>query len=67
VLGLFSYAHARIAENGIWSDDDWYDNTTELGAMNGVPYSDDATVSRRITSPMAVDGDVLNYMDFSNV
>jgi len=33
----------------------------------GEPYSDDSATERRIISPVALDGDVLNYRDFDNV
>ena len=53
---LSSWANAAIAENGLWTDNDWYDQDNKIGVVNGIPYSLDAKVSRRITSPLTVDG-----------
>ena len=56
---LFSgLANAAIARDGIWTNYDWYDETLKVGVRNGVVYSNDADVSRRITSPLSVDGSV---------
>ena len=62
---LLNWASAAIAENGIWTNNDWYDNALQIGVRNGQPYSNDNTESRRITSPLSVDGDI-NNMDYNN-
>ena len=66
---LLNWASAAIAENGIWTNNDWYDDNLKLGVRNGQPYSNDATQSRRITSPISIDGDINNmdYHNFANV
>ena len=65
---LTSFANAAIAENGLWTNNDWYDETMKIGVTNGVPYSNDAKVHRRITSPLTVDGFVDNdYLTRENV
>ena len=46
---------AAIAENGLWTDNDWYDQATQIGVRNGIPYSNDATVGRRLTAPLSTD------------
>ena len=62
---LLNWASAAIAENGIWTNNDWYNNALNIGVRNGEPYSNDDTVRRRITSPISVDGDI-NNMDYNN-
>ena len=65
---LTSFANAAIAENGLWTNNDWYDSTMKVGVTNGVPYSNDPKVSRRITSPLTVDGFVADdYLTRENV
>ena len=65
---LSSWANAAIAENGLWTDNDWYDSALKIGVVNGIPYSNDAEVSRRITSPLTVDGFVADdYLGRDNV
>jgi hypothetical protein len=67
VLSLFSYTTARIKTNGLWTDNDWYDDALKVGVRNGVPYSKDDAELRRLDAPMATEGEVLDYMEFSNV
>jgi len=68
LAALALQANAAIVENGLWTGNDWYDSTLQIGVHNGVPYSNDPKVSRRITSPLTFDGDVsTNYMDQENV
>ena len=65
---LTSFANAAIAENGLWTNNDWYDATMKVGVSNGVPYSNDTKVHRRITSPLTVDGFVADdYLTRENV
>ena len=65
---LTSFANAAIAENGLWTNNDWYDDTMKVGVNNGEPYSNDTKVSRRITSPLTVDGFVADdYLTRENV
>ena len=65
---LSSIASAAIAENGLWTNNDFYDNNMKYGVTNGVPYSNDDAVSRRITSPLTVDGSVADdYLTRDNV
>ena len=58
---------AAIVADGLWTGNDWYDATAKFGVRNGVPYSDDAAVDRRITSPLSRDGPDPNYMQADNV
>lgn len=69
MVALLAYrAEAAIAEDGLWTDQDWYDPVYKIGVTNGVPYSDDVATQRRITAPISVDGDVSeNYMTSDNV
>lgn len=65
---LSSLSRAAIAENGLWTGNDWYDDNLKVGINNGVPYSNDPAASRRITSPLTVDGFVANdYLTRENV
>ena len=66
---LINWASAAIAQNGLWTDQDWYDDTQHIGAANGIPYSNDAAVERRITAPKSIDGNVedMDYLNFENV
>jgi hypothetical protein len=67
VLCMFTQTSARIADDGLWDGNDWYDDGVEIGVNKGVPYSDDADVRRRIEAPMALEGSVPDYMTFDNV
>jgi len=51
-------ASAAIAEDGLWTGNDWYDDTMKMGARNGEIYSNDAATTRRITAPVSRDGDI---------
>ena len=65
---LSSWASAAIAENGIWTNNDWYDETLKIGVANGEPYSNDASMRHRLNAPLSVDGDVSqDYMTRANV
>ena len=66
---LSNMASAAIVENGIWTDNDWYDDTLKIGVSNGMPYSNDADVRRRITAPLSREFDPTQstYLTFDNV
>lgn len=65
---MFSYTKARIVENSdLWTGRDWYDNETMIGVENGVPYSKDDATERLIMAPLALEGDVPDYLDYKNV
>ena len=68
-LALLShFANAAIAENGLWTGNDFYDDVLKYGIANGIPYSNDQKESRRINSPMTVDGFVHDdYLNRENV
>jgi hypothetical protein len=67
LLGLLAQTNARIKSSGIWDDNDWYDDSVEIGVEDGEPYSDDPAIHRRIVAAMATEGAVTNYMEFPNV
>jgi hypothetical protein len=61
-------AEAAIVEDGLWTDNDWYMDKYKMGVKNGVPYSNDPMVQRRLTAPLSFDGDIDDiYEDFPNV
>lgn len=65
---LLLEARAAIVADGIWTGEDWYDTTTQIGVTNGVPYSDDPLVFRRIRAPITIDGSIDDiYMTLPNV
>ena len=65
---LWTKAYAAIAENGLWTGNDYYDNAIMIGVQNGVPYSNDPMTQHRLTAPLTVDGDVRdNYASKANV
>ena len=67
---MFSYSKARIVDDSdLWtgSDKNWYDLDHEIGVKNGVPYSNDPAVKRFIEAPLAVEGEVTDYMNKENV
>lgn len=41
---LLLKARAAIVEDGIWTGEDWYDATTDIGVSNGIPYSNNVSV-----------------------
>jgi len=69
LLGLVTHVSAGITDDGLWdvNGGEWYDDTHKIGVMNGVPYSEDEHVNRRITSPVSVEGSVPDYMEATNV
>ena len=65
---IAALTNAAIVENGLWTDHDWYDEVEKVGVQNGVPYSNDSAVNRRITSPLSIDGDITDiYLQQENV
>ena len=65
---LAAVSEAAIAENGIWTGNDWYDQTNKIGVANGIPYSNDTNVNHRITAPLTVDGSIdADYLTRANV
>ena len=48
VAALIGISNAAIAENGIWTGNDWYDSANNYGVANGVLYSNDSAVNRRL-------------------
>ena len=61
-------AYGAIVADGLWTGNDWYDQNQRIGVANGVPYSDDADVQRRITASLTVDGPIDDiYMTMTNV
>ena len=65
---LSQQASAAIRSDGLWTGHDWYDDAYELGVSNGVPYSNNPTVDRRIKAPLTTEGPTDDtYMSFPNV
>jgi len=64
---MFTYANARIKVDGLWSGNDWYNNDAHMGVKNGIPYSEDDAMSRKLDAAMALEGGVPDYLDFNNV
>jgi len=65
---LACQAQAAITSNGLWTDNDWYDELTNIGIQNGTPYSNDANVAQRITAPLTIDGSINeSYLGKANV
>ena len=50
-----------MTDSDLWRDD-WYDNTTQIGVRNGVPYSENEAVDRFIKAPLTLEGEALDYM-----
>ena len=44
VAVLSQVTEAAIVEDGIWTDNDWYNDTHNIGVANGIPYSNDEKV-----------------------
>lgn len=60
-------AQSAIVDDGLWTGNDWYDNTAGFGVTNGVPYSNDANINRRINSALSRDGVDPNWIYAPNV
>ena len=43
-LATTAMVDAAIVEDGPWTGKDWYDESLQIGVVNGVPYSDDPVV-----------------------
>ena len=41
---LVAISEAAIAEDGLWTGNDWYDDKEKIGVRNGIPYSNDPLV-----------------------
>lgn len=68
LASLIGISNAAIAENGIWTNQNWYDSANKIGVANGVPYSNDASASHRLSAPLTVDGDISqDYLTRANV
>ena len=50
---MVAVANAYIKEEGLWTGHDWTSSTTGYSFENGVPYSNDEAINRRITSQLA--------------
>jgi len=48
LAALMGMTNAAIAENGLWTGNDWYDSANKVGVTNGVLYSSDSAVNRRL-------------------
>ena len=65
---LSNFASAAIKTNGLWTGHPFYDLDNNYGVKNGVPYSDDDDVDRRMKAPVTVDGSVDDtYLTSANV
>lgn len=64
---MFNHTDARIAADGLWTDNDWYNTDAKLGVKNGIPYSNNLTMSRKLDAAMAIDGLAENYHCLDNV
>jgi len=66
-LALMSHVRAGIQTDGIWTGVDYYKESAKIGIKNGVPYSKDSDMTRRINSAMTVDGNAEDYRSKENV
>ena len=65
---LSHLASASVPSDGPWTGNDWYDEDSKLGVANGVPYSNDPAVDRRIKAPLTTIESVdETYTSFDNV
>ena len=65
---IATQASAAIAENGIWTGNDWNDSNSGVKVVNGVPTSDDPLIRRRINSTLSIDGPIDDiYLTLDNV
>ena len=68
VAFMFTYTNAKIVKDSpLWTGKDWYDSDKKVGVKNGVPYSNDEAMSRLITAPLALEGNVPDYKEYKNV
>ena len=67
-LASMKIVNAAIVEDGLWTGNDWYDETSQIGVSNGVPYSNDWYVNRRINAALSIDGSIDDtYLEKENV
>jgi len=64
---LSQWVEAAIVSDSIWTGHDWYNASLDMGIKNGVPYSNDPDVERRLVSPFTTDGHVEDFMSKTNV
>lgn len=62
-----SHVQALIAQDGLWTGNDWYDEANEFGVVNGVPFSNNEYKMGRIQAAMSREGDPEDYSDQPNV
>lgn len=64
---MLACVQAKIVDDGLWTGNDWFDSASKIGVENGVPYSNDDDVLRRINAPITIDGEVTNWSSKENV
>jgi hypothetical protein len=67
VLAMFNYTEAKIKTDGLWTENDWYNDEAKLGVENGKPFSKDAEMKRKLESAMALEGTPEDFKNFDNV
>ena len=55
-------ASAAITADGSWTGNDFYDAANKIGVANGIPYSNDALIQRRLVASLSKDTDMADYM-----
>ena len=66
LLAVFADIASGLEAEYVYKD--WYDHSIDLGVDgDGMIYSLDDDVDRRITSPQPLEGDVDDYLDKVNV
>jgi chitodextrinase len=58
IILLLATSNAMIKTDGIWTDEDWYNEDQHIGIENGVPYSKDLAYHRQLMSPQPIEGDM---------
>ena len=66
-LALVSNVQGMIVEDGLWTGKDYYKTNEKIGVQNGVPYSNDPEMNRKIRAATSVNGDVSDYRSRPNV
>jgi len=54
-------ANAAIVADGLWTGQDWYDDKSKVGVINGELYSNDDNRARLLASPISFDGTIDDY------
>ena len=67
LLCKISSTNARIADDGLWTGNDWYNSDAKLGVKNGIPFSKNLQMTRKLDAAMAIDGTAENYECLDNV